>query len=611
MKKTTVRLLCFLCALCLLIPACPLMPLAAEKETVCGGDCPYYPTIIVPGLGQSSVVVTDDSGAPLTDRDGKKVSAFPAWIQTGKLIRTLLGPALLSLFAQRDVGFSDAFAEAIYDAFSINRCDENAIPEGNVLTEKFPYSYAKYSDYDKYIVNQHIPFELYPTDLPRDHLYYFEYNSFGNHIGLANELYDFIQLVKAQTGHDKVNLVPLSQGASIVSAMLEYTPAVMDELHKILFVVPALDGSRIIGDVFNDEITFLDSNYLYHGFLENIRLLDAPTAGLIELAARLFPDEVLMSALQKGVRRLVENVMIRSTGMWALCPSGAYESAAARYLSSPDMAAIKAQTDRYYQVQLHHKDNIRKLQQKGVQVFCVAEYDISLINVGAHWNDQNADFIIQLDSTSMGATSANVGETLPADYKQQNTCCSNPAHDHISPDRVIDASTGLLPDTTFYFKNQRHDLTQWNDVILKLAMQLIAHDDIKDVYTSPAFPQFNYGRNVKNLLALLDKAAGVNRKLLTRRQKAKLNAAVENAEAVLSRTVDGPTAVPDAEAQLHKALVLCGKEKPTVETPDVFTPVSDFLYRHFGSDGYSEYPRLTAKRAVDGAAGFFGAGGKN
>ena len=318
-----------------------------------------------------------------------------------------------------------------------------------------------------------------------------------------------------------------------------------------------------------------------------------------------------MSALQKGVRQLVEDVMIRSTGMWALCPSGAYESAAARYLSSPDMAAIKAQTDRYYQVQLHHKDNIRKLQQKGVQVFCVAEYDISLINVGAHWNDQNADFIIQLDSTSMGATSANVGETLPADYKQQNTCCSNPAHDHISPDRVIDASTGLLPDTTFYFKNQRHDLTQWNDVILKLAMQLIAHDDIKDVYTSPAFPQFNYGRNVKNLLALLDKAAGVNRKLLTRRQKAKLNAAVENAEAVLSRTVDGPTAVPDAEAQLHKALVLCGKEKPTVETPDVFTPVSDFLYRHFGSDGYSEYPRLTAKRAVDGAAGFFGAGGKN
>ena len=611
MKKTTVRLLSFLCALCLLVTACPPAAFAAKKETDCGADCPFYPTIIVPGLGQSSVVVTDESGVPLTDRDGKKVSAFPAWIQTDKLIRTLLGPALLSLFTQRDMGFSDAFADAIYDAFSINRCDENAQPASNVLTEKFPYSYAKYSEYDKFVVNQHIPFELYPTDLPRDHLYYFEYNSFGNHIGLANELYDFIQMVKAETGHDKVNLVPLSQGASIVSAMLEYTPAVMDELHKVLFVVPALDGSRIIGDVFNGEITFLDNEYLYHGFLENIRLLDQPTAGLIELAARLFPDEVLMGALQKGVKRLVEDVMIRSTGMWALCPSGAYESAAARYLSSPEMAAVKAQTDRYYQAQLHHRDNIRALQKKGVQVFCVAEYDISLINVGTHWNDQNADFIIQLDSTTMGATSANVGETLPEDYKQQNTCCSDPSHDHISPDRVIDASTGLLPDTTFYFKNQRHDLTQWNDVILKLAMELIAHDDIRDVWSSPAFPQFNYGRNVQNLLTLLDTAKGVNQKLLTKRQKARLNAAVENAETVLSKTVDGPTAVPDAEAQLHKALVLCGKEKPELETPDVFTPVSDFLYDRFGSNGYSEYPRLAARRALDGLLAFFGALGKN
>lgn len=611
MKKTTVRLLSFLCALCLLVTACPPAAFAAKKETDCGADCPFYPTIIVPGLGQSSVVVTDESGVPLTDRDGKKVSAFPAWIQTDKLIRTLLGPALLTLFTQRDMGFSDAFADAIYDAFSINRCDENAQPASNVLTEKFPYSYAKYSEYDKFVVNQHIPFELYPTDLPRDHLYYFEYNSFGNHIGLANELYDCIQMVKAETGHDKVNLVPLSQGASIVSAMLEYTPAVMDELHKVLFVVPALDGSRIVGDVFNGEITFLDNEYLYHGFLENIRLLDQPTAGLIELAARLFPDEVLMSALQKGVKRLVEDVMIRSTGMWALCPSGAYESAAARYLSSPEMAAVKAQTDRYYQAQLHHRDNIRALQKKGVQVFCVAEYDISLINVGTHWNDQNADFIIQLDSTTMGATSANVGETLPEDYKQQNTCCSDPSHDHISPDRVIDASTGLLPDTTFYFKNQRHDLTQWNDVILKLAMELIAHDEIKDVWSSPAFPQFNYGRNVQNLLTLLDAAKGVNQKFLTKRQKARLNAAVENAETVLSKTVDGPTAVPDAEAQLHKALVLCGKEKPELETPDVFTPVSDFLYDRFGSNGYSEYPRLAARRALDGLLAFFGALGNH
>ena len=606
MKRLSARLLALLVGVLLLLTVLPVAVFAADRVTDCDGDCPFYPTIIVPGLGQSSVIVTNDDGTPKLDRNGNKIAAFPAYLQTDKLLQKVLGPALLTLFTQRDMGFSDAFAAALEDAFGINKCDDTAHPIGNVMTEKFPYPYSQYSDYDKEVVNHHIPFELYPTDLPRDHLYYFEYNSFDNHMDLAQELYDFIQLVKAQTGHSKVNLVPLSQGGSVVSAMLDYTPQVMDDLHKVIFVVPALDGSMIIGDIFNDNIAFLDNEYLYHGFLENIRLLDQTTAGLIELAARILPDDVLMTALQKGVKVLVEDILTRSTGMWALCPSGSYESAAAKHLSDPASAKIKAQTDRYYQAQLRSRQNVAKLMEKGVQVFCMAEYDYSLINVGTHWNEQNADFIIQLDSTSLGATSANVGETLPDGYVQQNTHCSNPAHNHISPDRVIDASTGLLADTTFYFKNQRHDLTQYNDIILKLAMELIAHDEITDVYASPDFPQFNNGRNVKNLLELLDTAKGVNQKLLTKRGRTQLNAAIDNAQTVLSKTVDEADALQKAEQQLSDALVRVGAKAPSFTFPDIFTPIADRLYAHYGSNGYSEMPVLTLKKALDSLTAFFG-----
>ena len=584
MKRTIALLLC-LVLLCGTFSVC-----VAAKGTIasCGGKCEYYPTIIVPGLGQSSVVMVDENGDFIRDKDGKKASAFPAYLQTGKLIKTLAKPLLLSLFLQKDAGLSDAFAAAIGDAFGVNACDLNAQPVGSVVTEKYPYPYSQYNDEEREVTNSHVPFEMYPTDLPRDHLYYFAYNSFGNHIGLAEELFDFIKMVQAQTGHKKVNLVPLSQGASIVSAMLDYHPEIGDMLHKIMFVVPALDGSKIIGDVFTDRVTFLDSDYLYHGFLENIRLLDQTTASFLELVLRILPDEVWMAALKKGVKTLVEDVMTTSTGMWALCPSGDYEAAAAKYLSAPERANIKAQTDRYYGVQKRSRANIAALVKKGVQVFCVAEYDYALINVGERWNDQNADFIIQLDSTSMGATAAKVGETLPADYKQQNTKCTNPAHNHISPDRVVDASTGLLPDTTFYFKNQRHDLTQHNDVILKLAMQLIANDNIKDVYSSPDFPQFNYGRDVRALHELLDKAAGVNTKLLLPSVKKELAAAVAQGNDVLNRTVDTPDALPNAEARLSKALILAGKKTPEITVPDVFAPLSNFLYKHFGANGYSE-----------------------
>ena len=171
---------------------------------------------------------------------------------------------------------------------------------------------------------------------------------------------------------------------------------------------------------------------------------------------------------------------------------------------------------------------------------------------------------------------------------------------------MIDASTGLLADTTFYFKNQRHDLTQYNDIILKLAMELIAHDEITDVYASPDFPQFNNGRNVKNLLELLDTAKGVNQKLLTKRGRTQLNAAIDNAQTVLSKTVDEADALQKAEQQLSDALVRVGAKAPSFTFPDIFTPIADRLYAYYGSNGYSEMPVLTLKKALDSLTAFFG-----
>ena len=598
MKKTIKSAICLFLCVILLSSFAVLGFTDSTRITTCGDDCEFYPTIIVPGLGQSSVIVTDDNGNPLLDKDGKKISAFPAWIQTDKIVAKAVMPALASLALQRDAGLSDAFADIIDLVFGINACDLNAQVVTNTATEKFPYPYSKYSEYEVGIVNMHIPFEKYPTELPRDHLYYFTYNSFGNHIGLADELYEYIQMVKEQTGHDKVNLVPLSQGATIFSAMLEYHPEVMDQIHKVLLVVPAIGGSIIIGDVFNGRINFLDKDYLYNGFSEELRLLDEYTARLIEILARILPDEVLMATLEKGVKHLVENTMIRSTSMWALCPPEDYPSAAEKYLSTPEMANIKAQTDKYYQAQLHAHDNIRKLVDKGAQVFDIAEYNFPVINVGENWNKMNGDFIIHLNSTSLGSYSANCGETLPEGYQQKNTNCSDPSHNHISPGNVVDASAGLLPDTTFYFDTMRHDQTQHNDVILKLAMRLIADDEIKDVYSSPDFPQFLSGRNVEKLLVLLNTAKSLQ---ASGRSNAEIDAAVAEAQATFDNNLATGEEIKEKENKLRDCLVKAGaaeKEKEEKD-PSFLRRISLFLYDNFGTNGYSEIPGLTIRNLFE------------
>lgn len=601
MKKTFKKVIALCLCLAMILSMSIIGASATKRYTDCNGDCEHYPAIIVPGLGQSNTWIVDDNGDFLLDDEGNKISSFPAYIQLDKIIARIAAPALLSLALQKDAGLSDAAADVIRLCFGINTCDENAQTSPNVVTERYPYPASEYQDFEAEEVFGHVPFNLYETEQPYDHMYYFTYNSFGNHIDIVEELYEYIQMVKEQTGHDKVTLIPLSQGASIVSAMIDYKPEVHDDLHKIIFVVPALDGSTIIGDVFNGRISFLNKEYLYNGFLGELGLLDKGTAALIEVLLRILPDEVITSVLESAVNVLVSEVMTTSTGMWALCPSGDYPTAAEKYLSTPDKANIKAQTDKYYQAQLHADANIQKLVDDGVQVFCFVEYDTPMINVGETWNTQNADYIIHTDSTSMGAHFANVGETLPEDYVQQNTHCSDPTHNHISPDRVVDASTGLLPDTTFYFDGQRHDLTARNDVILKLALNLIESDRIQDVYSLPEFPQFNVARGSEKLVILVEQAKTIDPATLSAEDAAELAAAIAEAEKVIDSTIGVVGEVEASEARvtacLVKADVMEAPEEGGVSL-DIFTQISPWIYENFGTDGYSEIAVLMTMKVL-------------
>lgn len=454
------------------------------------GDCEYYPTVIIPGLGQSNVWLLDDNGDFVVDGEGNKTAVFPGVIDIGSIIKTALFPLLASVVTQSDMGFSDAVAKIIDNIFGVNKCDDKGQAADNVFVEKYPYSLADCTEEEKAAPYHHVPLNLYESCFPEDHLYYFSYNSFGNHVDIADELYDYIHMVMEQTGHDKVIVSPISQGGTIANALFEYHPDIMDSLAKVLYIVPCLDGSTIIGDAFNDRVRFTKAEVLYDGVLSTF--FDIETASMIEVLLRILPDEVVIAGLEKGVEVLVNDIMTKSTSMWAMCPTRDYLTAAEKYLSTPERAAIREQTDRYYQAQLNSDANIQKLIDKGVEVLNVAEYEIQMYGIGESFDIENADGIIQLDSTSMGAYAANIGETLPEDYVQQNTSanCSDPTHNHISPDRIVDASTAMLPDTTFYFKGQKHEQTAKNTKILTFALKVL-ENEITDVYSDPDYPQFN------------------------------------------------------------------------------------------------------------------------
>lgn len=590
------KLVAIVLAFSLIFSAVAISASAADVKTECGGNCDTCPSIVVPGIGQSNVWALDENGDYLLDKDGKRISCFPAVFDIGSIVLRVLAPALLTLATQNDVGLSNALSDVILDSFEVNLCDNSGKNTGNIEVEKYPYSVAECSEYEKEQIYNNVPLLAYAEQAGEDHLYYFAYNSFGNHVDVCNELYDFIQQVKAETGHDKVNIVPISMGGSVANGLLEYHPEVKNDLNKVVYIVPALDGSTIVGDLLAKDLTFLDAEFLYNGFLET--LMDEEDARLIEVVARILPDQVLLKCLKAAVNTLVEDVAVNIPSLWALCPSAYYPELAEKYLSDPAKADLRRQTDMYYRAQINSDRNIMDLVENGVEVYNIVDYDVPLYCIGNAWNDDNADGVIHLDSTSMGAYSVKVGETLPEGYKQANTNCSNPEHNHISPDRVLDASTGLLPDTTFYFDAQNHEKTARNDIIISLATTILATDDIKDVYSTPDYPQFNGARDPRKLKNdLIPNAKKIDPSTLTAAQAEELAAAIKEAEDFVNGTVCEAGQEDKIEERLRACLVAAGvyEAEDDKEPSGFMTKLSLGITKIFGTNGFVEMPFVAIK----------------
>ena len=291
---------------------------SAAVKTECNGDCDICPAIVVPGIGQSNVWALDENGDYLLDGDGERISCFPAIFNVGSIVAKVLVPALLTLITQRDMGLSNALRSVVLDAFEVNLCDEKGKNTGNHEVEKYLYSVAECSEYEKEQIYDNIPLQAFAEKAGEDHLYYFAYNSFGNNYDTVAELYDFIQMVKEETGHDKVNIVPISMGGSLANALLDYYPDVMDDLNKVVYIVPALNGSTIVGDLYTKNFAFFDTEFLYNGFLE--ALMDEEDARMIEVIARILPDQVLSNVLHNVADCLVEDVAANITSLWGTNP---------------------------------------------------------------------------------------------------------------------------------------------------------------------------------------------------------------------------------------------------------------------------------------------------
>ena len=424
-------------------------------------------------------------------------------------------------------------------------------------------------------------------------------------IATAEELYDFIQFVKKDSGSDKVNIVPISQGGSVANALMQIyvdnRRSVAEDINRIIYVVPALDGSTLIGEIY--QYGLLDGKELYTTMLPALMGEEDMISYLINVVLRIMPNANVNSILDTAVYTLINDYMRYSTLLWGLCPSDNYEACRDIYLMDEGLEEICRQTDWFYNAQCNRYDNIKKAIDDGVKVFDIVDYNVPLYQLVDSYDDVNADGIIQLDSTSMGAFSKGVDIKLGDDYVPTHNNCSDPGnHNHKDPNGIVDACTGLLPETTFYFYNQDHEKTGSNDVIMKLVTELLVDETFVDVFSKPdKFPQFNVGRNSKGLMKDVAEMKKYDTSDLTDAEKSLLNDAIAQAEAQLDQTNVDIEAFEEAKDNFYSVRdqILNRDKEPEEKENDaymnfedalkqIFQMLSTILYLFFGGAGFGE-----------------------
>ena len=558
---------------------------AADPDSVAGSAyTPDYdtetPVIIVHGMSQNNTYLVDENGNWVPDETGY-VTGWPLELDVMPLIKRALPNMLASIVTRTDVGLTEAMYEGTYNALSLIEKDNDGKYVNNIVTPCYEMPMSELPEDVREEYYSFLPIQELSEIIGEDDVYYFGYDSLGDVMYETEKLHHYIHdVVLPKSPNGKVKLCHISLGGTIAVNYLETYPEDYDIIKKMVFVIPAIDGSDIIGDLLTGNLSvFYDDDTLYEDLLVTL-MGETYLAYLLNMVLRILPDDVLKSALGGLADGLVDIAALRSTMIWALCPDEYYEEAKAKWLDGNDeLAGIAEDVEYFMNARANFEENLFELRETGCEIFNVACYDMNLFPICKNYRTKNADRVIHAASPAMGATFADLGTTLGDDYEAAGTYCDDPTHNHLSPDGVVDATTGLLPCTTWYFKAQAHEQLPQNDVALTLAIRVMADDNMKDVYSNPAFPQFNEGRLTFNALENIEAWNEADKSGISAEDTAAIEAAVAKVEELYANTIVDQAAWNAADAELEQALVNAGvieDESPTA-VENAFTTILKYL----------------------------------
>lgn len=460
MRKNIRRTLSIILAAVLLLGTS--LPVFAKSEKC---SCGTPPVIYVAALGSASLYL--DKGT-----ENERLLFRP---DTSAYLRLAarLAPAIARLAIDKNYdAFGDALIDGVSDIFGDLQMDENGDSTDRVTSD------AQLPD---------------DSDHGVDKSYYFAYDFREDPLTVADKLHEYISCVKKLTGHDTVLLRASSMGGVMTMAYFyKYGTSGIDAC--ILQCCPIL-GTQVAGDLFTKKIV-IDPDALVR-YASQLPTDEQWQSDLLVTVLDMLNFAGVFKALVGVADKLLENLTDRvfdefmypvfgsMPGIWSFVTDDEYEQAKKMTFNDSTSKKLISRLDEYhYNVQCKSGEILNKAKRDGVKIMIVAGYNKQRTPLVESYMS-NSDATVDTKYASVGATVANLGSTLPNGYIQKNEAG---IHDHLSKDGVIDASTCLMPENTWFIKDMLH--CKIHDGHKEMYNWFFYSDGDLDIWSNEKYPQF-------------------------------------------------------------------------------------------------------------------------
>ena len=473
MKKVLSVLLATVMIFTITVPA-----FAAQKATTAAENYDGNPVIIVRGI--------DFAG--LTFENGEKALNVSASTIFSALFDGFMG--MLNLKDAQSV-LDGAFlaAKEIFDPIS---CDK----EGNskyydVSMKQYPKSMANYPEFVSTLPNGGEE-GIVKTAIDKygaENTYYFTYDWRKTPEQIADELHGFVETARRASGKDKVNIICASMGGMVTTAYFYYYGTY--NVESAVFLSGAQNGTYVCGDALNGKIVFdgdvlvkfinnaTDNNIFLRIFIGIFDML-----GVVDFIADIAND-VVSGSFDRGNDLMLRDSLGAFCGFWALCPDESFESGFENIFGGheEEYPVLIEKINGVKEFVFSTEDTLKGAMDDGVKISFVSNYNSGLTPVYERAN-LNGDNVLEAELTSNFATIAPLGETLSNGY----IASADPTY--ISPDKVIDASTAVFKDNTWFVKDAPHVAADYKTGFSEFTFTLLESEAQPYVTTFEKYPQF-------------------------------------------------------------------------------------------------------------------------